>query len=399
MKRAESYKVRASLTSRTDKKQDTVFLGLLYYNDCNGKRISKTVTLKSKTEDSIKNELEQHQNALQNRLNIILAEKEKHSILEEYSEFTEWTKNRVKITTYDGYVARKTYVDRYFSRPDTPKYIEDLTKKDIANYYIWLTFHGRKNGKPLSTHTVNDAKALFNFFIEYENELKDGKLVAPRKDSSVLNTRQHAKKEVAFLTSEQCREFLNFLKYGEYSDLYSIVLVGLYTGMRRSELIGLQWKSVNLKKNLLIVERTVVKRNSGKPHISNQTKTEAGHRVVAMCIAVSEELAKLRTQRPVSHKPEEVFLNKKGKMWNPDNLSKRFKKALIACFGEYEALPLHFHSMRATTATLLRDSGMSLEDIQKFIGHKPGNRVTIDHYYGTSQHQIQNLKEHLDAMI
>ncbi len=397
MKRAESYKVRASLTSRKDKKQDTVFLGLLYYNDCNGKRTNKTITLKAKTEPLAYRELFGYQDKLQYTLNIAIAGNGKHSILTEYAKYTEWERARVKASTFSGYESRKQYVDRYFALPDTPDYVEDLHAKQVADYYEWLLKSGKKDGTSLSSHTVSDAKMLFNRFMKYE--IMQGIISGNPADHIMLTSpKNRQKKEIAFLSCQQCKKLLKFLSYGEYSDLYSIVLTAIYTGMRREELIGLRWKSVDLDKNLLIVERTVVKLNKGLD-ISEHTKTDAGHRTVVLCEPVVKELTKLWEGLERHQKSSEVFLNRNGKMWNPDNLSKRFKKALIKCFSEDIAKPLHFHSLRATTTTLLRDSGMSLEDIQKFIGHTIGNQVTVDHYYGTSQRQIQNLKTHLDNLI
>lgn len=397
MKRAESYKVRASLIKSKNKNHNIVFRGLIYYNDHTGKRISKTITLKSKQELDASCELVTYRNDFQRTLNITVSGNGKHSIFTEYAKYTEWERGRVKASTFSGYESRKQYVDRYFALPDTPDYVEDLHTKQVADYYEWLLKSGKKDGTPLSHHTVSDAKMLFNRFMKYE--IMQGIISSNPVDHVMLTSpKNRQKKEIAFLSCLQCKKLLEFLSYGEYSDLYSIVLTAIYTGMRREELIGLRWKSVDLDKGLLIVERTVVKLNKGLD-ISEHTKTDAGHRTVVLCQPVVKELSKLWEGLERHQKSAEVFLNRNGKMWGPDNLSKRFKKALIECFGENIAKPLHFHSLRATTTTLLRDSGMSLEDIQKFIGHTIGNQVTVDHYYGTSQRQIQNLKTHLDNLF
>lgn len=397
MKRAESYKVRASLIRGKNKKQNIVFRGLIYYNDHTGKRISRTVTLKSRQELDASYELVKYRDELQHTLNLMISANGKHSILTEYAKYTEWERGNVKASTFSGYESRKKYVDRYFSLPDTPDYVEDLHPKQVADYYEWLLKFGKKDGTPLSPHTVSDAKMLFNRFMKHEISQE---IISSNPVNYVMLTssRRRRKKEIAYLSCQQCRRLLDFLSYGEYSDLYSIVLTAIYTGMRREELIGLRWKSVDFEKNLLIVERTVVKLNKGLD-ISEHTKTDAGHRTVVLCETVVKELTKLWEGLERHQNSAEVFLNRNGRMWSPDNLSKRFKKAITICFGEDIAKPLHFHSLRATTTTLLMDSGMFLGDIQKFIGHTLGNQVTVDHYYGTSQRQIQNLKKHLDNLI
>ena len=56
------------------------------------------------------------------------------------------------------------------------------------------------------------------------------------------------------LTPEEMQRFLIQAKYDGY---YEIFLVALATGLRRGELLALQWKDLDLKTRELRIRRTV----------------------------------------------------------------------------------------------------------------------------------------------
>jgi integrase len=67
--------------------------------------------------------------------------------------------------------------------------------------------------------------------------------------------KKQEKKEL-FYTVEQANTLLDKLD-GEM--IKPIVIIALYYGLRRSELMGLKWSAISFKKNKLFIEHTAVK--------------------------------------------------------------------------------------------------------------------------------------------
>jgi site-specific recombinase XerD len=71
------------------------------------------------------------------------------------------------------------------------------------------------------------------------------------------------------------------------------------------------------------------------------------------------------TQHP-TNRQERAFLRRDGKQWKAVHVSHLFKRH-VRRRGVNERL--HFHSLRSTFASWLVQDGVSLYEVQKFLGH------------------------------
>ena len=62
--------------------------------------------------------------------------------------------------------------------------------------------------------------------------------------------------KINYFTSDQLAIFLEDVKKHENIMYYSFFMVVSYTGMRRGEALGLQWKNINFKNHSITIERT-----------------------------------------------------------------------------------------------------------------------------------------------
>jgi len=133
--------------------------------------------------------------------------------------------------------------------------------------------------------------------------------------------------------------------------LRELVVFAAMTGMRRGEIINLQWKDVDLQRRVISVQ-------------SNPTfKTKQGmRRVVPMNDLVFNLLSAKSAHSSCSY----VF-HLKGRKIYDDHASKKLKSHVEAVFGE--ECKLHFHSLRHTFASWLVQDGVSLYEVQKLLGH------------------------------
>lgn len=93
-------------------------------------------------------------------------------------------------------------------------------------------------------------------------------------------------KEMQVLTPEEMQRFLIQAKYDGY---YEIFLVALATGLRRGELMALQWDDLDFKTRELRIRRSV-RRTEGKLLVS-EPKTDAGFRTLLLPPSVVKVLA------------------------------------------------------------------------------------------------------------
>jgi integrase len=147
----------------------------------------------------------------------------------------------------------------------------------------------------------------------------------------------------------------------------SIVLVALGTAMRRGELVGLRWRSVNLLEAKIEIRETFVRGRFTTP------KSRASRRVVELgprTLAVLEE----QWQRTVYRADEDLVFGHptKGTPVDTSKLAKRYLKPALARAGiEKPFRP--FHDLRHTSLTHAAAAGNPQIYVQARAGHSQGS--------------------------
>lgn len=140
--------------------------------------------------------------------------------------------------------------------------------------------------------------------------------------------------------------------------LKPIVLLALNTGMRRGEILSLEWSQVDLVNRLISI---------------NNAKTSHGERAIPMNDTVHAVLSALPRREntvlvfPSSRNPGERMLD----------LKKGFAKAV--CLAKIAHI--RFHDLRHTFATRLVRSGADLITVQRLLGHA---KITMTARYAHS---------------
>jgi integrase len=137
---------------------------------------------------------------------------------------------------------------------------------------------------------------------------------------------------------EACRESRN-------PYLTAITTLALHTGMRKAEILGLEWARVDLSTSRL----TLYKTKSGKP------------RGIPINRAVYDALVALEPDQ--ARREGLVFARRNGAAWGQirSAFAKALERAGIKGF--------RFHDLRHTAASHLVMRGASLKDVQELLGH------------------------------
>jgi len=192
------------------------------------------------------------------------------------------------------------------------------------------------------------------------------------------------------LTAVEVRRVLDQAK-ARFSGFYPLLLCALRTGMRRGELLGLQWGDIDFAGQFIEVRRAVVRRQV------TSTKT---HRIrrVDMSPQLSGTLKELKETRSLEASlkgtamPEWAFLTPHGHRMTTEVL----QKAFYACLDGAEIRRVRFHDCRHTYVSLLIQQGANDKYIQQQLGHGSIS-ITLDIYshlfQGDHRHEVQRLDD------
>jgi integrase len=188
----------------------------------------------------------------------------------------------------------------------------------------------------------------------------------------ITSVRQSAKRRNPpdILSAEELTAFLNALP----EPLRTAVEVDAFTGLRRGELIGLQWQDVDFEKLVIHVRRSIVLMVEGPP------KTEASRKDVPLDAILAESLLRLRGSSPYRGPTNWVFASHRMKgrqpLW-PESLWRRYGKPAVRRAGISKRVG--WHTFRHSYTTLLKDNGEDIKVVQELLRHANA-RVTMDVY-------------------
>jgi len=309
----------------------------------------------------------------------------------------EWlpTRARLKPATADSY---QLTVDAYISRaPIGDVRLCDLTAGQIAKFYAWMREPGRRaNGspKPLSESTVHKAHVVLNAALSYA--VKTGRLrvspMAMLADEDRPKQLGANRPEMKVWTAEQARTFIAASSGDRFAALFEL---DLNTGLRRGELLGLQWVDGDLDAGVLRIRRSRVLVDD---QVHEVTPKGGKSRVVDIDPGTVALLkAHRRRQREERMAWGEawtdtgyVFTREDGTLIHPDQVSSRLEM-LIRRAGVPR---IRVHDLRHTHATLGLAAGVPLKVMSERLGHAT-TQITADLY----QHVIPGMGADAAAKI
>jgi integrase len=132
----------------------------------------------------------------------------------------------------------------------------------------------------------------------------------------------------------------------------------LYTGLRRNELLALEWEDVDIKARAITVSKSIYRGMDGKTHLK-EPKTEAGIRTVPLLDALAKHLT------PGSGL---IFRNRYGTYITDAQFEKLWRE-----FQSEKGITCTPHQLRHATVTMyceaVDDGRLSLQDVQHIVGH------------------------------
>ncbi|MFD7548551.1 tyrosine-type recombinase/integrase [Streptomyces sp. NPDC059816] len=194
-------------------------------------------------------------------------------------------------------------------------------------------------------------------------------------------------------------ETLTFLEAARTDPLYAAFVLAVALGLRRGEILGLQWKDVDLDRRVLTVRTTL--NRGGKELYLDSTKNRRARMIPIplMCVAPLRWQRLRQADRRAAAGPEwydsdHVFTTRSGRPIEPRNLYRSFLR-----IGSSAKLPkVRLHDTRHGCASLLFAAGVAPRTVMEILGHSQ-IAVTMNVYTHVSDGDRREAMGHMDRLL
>lgn len=271
---------------------------------------------------------------------------------------------KVDIITYQGYeILARTHILPYFDSLGTK--LKDVSAEILQTYIDEKHAHGRKDGKGgLSARTMRMHKNVIHQALD--NAVKNRLL--SNNPSDFIDLPKTQRYEYHVYTVEELQILFETLAD---DPLLPLIRVTTYYGLRRSELLGLKWDSIDFRHKLITIRRTVSKVT--KAVEKDKTKNSSSYRSFPLTPDMEAIFHYLKARQNQNRHlfgrsyqaSDYVFTWPDGHLYRPDYITDRFSKLL----KKHHLPHIRFHELRHSCASLLLSEGFTLKDVQEWMGH------------------------------
>jgi len=259
-------------------------------------------------------------------------------------------------TPYTGEVY-KNYLETWI----LPKW-GDYILSDVHAVQVegWLRTLPLANGTRAKLRNL--MSAVFNHAMRYEWADKN----------PITLVRQSAKRENTpdVLTAEEIGALLSKLQ----EPYRTMVFVAASTGLRVSELLGLQWQDIDFDAEEIQLSRGIVRQHIG------EMKTEASRKPLPLSSGLAEVLMDWRARTPYKQPADWLFaspeMHGKQPLWPNSVMEKHIRPTAIQAGISKR---VGWHTFRHSFATLLKSNGEDVKTVQESLRHA-NSRISLDVY-------------------
>jgi integrase len=242
-----------------------------------------------------------------------------------------------------------------------------LRELQTSHFKAWLRKvkeDGQADGRPLASGTI---KRMYTVLHAALQDAVDERLlrVHPMRGMGAPKVEQTA---VRVLDGESARQVFDAAGRHHYG---IIIRLGLLTGMRRSELLGLRWENVRIREDgsgiITVVEGAQLIPKRG--WVFGQPKTARSRRAIAVSTTSTGLLRDWRSQAAAAGGSESslVFSTRNGTPVAPSTLRRTWGRVLRE--AKLDSERRGFHVLRHTCASLMFAAGVNPKVVSERLGH------------------------------
>lgn len=262
----------------------------------------------------------------------------------------EWWKEHQKKIEYQtarGYESAIKRINAYFNT--TP--VRNITPKDISVFFQKMSL------QKYSHKTISNHKLIINLVLTHavlENDIEINPCISVSIPKGERNIRSAA--------SSRDEQIIK-----NATHLWLFPFVALMTGMRKGELLALQWSDIDFENNIISVTKSIYFEGD-KPFIK-KPKTKTGIRKIPLLAPLKEILL------TKAGKPKEYIFSDDKKT----PLTSRRFRTLFEKYQQQTGITCTPHQLRHSFATIAFECGAEIKTIQEILGHKHYS-TTMDIY-------------------
>jgi integrase len=254
--------------------------------------------------------------------------------------------------------------------------IAKLTPSHLNKFYIMLSEPGIKKIKgkgdtaDLSERTILHHHALISSILG--KAVKWGYI--PDNPAVKAEITRPKDIEMPFLEIEEIK--IVMVAIGKEKLKYRVIaMLDIFSGMRRGELMGLEWSSIGFENNTIKIDKTSnYTKETGV--YEDTVKTDKSNRVITIPPFVIQLLKAYKTEQQLYKNKKRVkgkllddndklFIQHNGKPMHPDTPTKWWPKFL----KNNNLPPVNFHGLRHTNASLMMAMGFDVATGASRLGH------------------------------
>lgn len=297
--------------------------------------------------------------------------------------FEEYAKVNLRPTSY----ARMKQLTKRVYPAIGHKRLDKITARDIQKFITDMLTNGRNlnNGKPLSRKTAVHHLSFISDVFSYAVRMG---MLCDNPCRRVFVPKQE-QEEKQIYTIEQVKILYENLK-SEPMKYQAYLLLSIYSGYRRSEMLGLEWKDIDFEHDLIHVRRTS-QYTSEKGIYTDTTKTRKSKRVSKMPASIMNLLRQFKADqneeaRRLGTKWEDY--DRLFTKWNGAPMNPQTPFEWLKGYCERIGIPFrNIHSLRHLHASLLIFEGVDVVAVSEDMGHSVVG-TTLNLY----SHMFQEVK-------
>ena len=349
-----------NITASLQEKRGIYQVVLSYRDNLNKRKqkwISTGLSIKGNNKRLANKKLEEIKQNYDKYIPLIVTKSEtKDKLFEIYmKDWLESYKHNLEENTYDSYFTVVTKISEYFSGKNIT--LENLKPIDIQEFYNSLYKKG------LSTNTV----------LHYHANIRKALSIAVKLDiiSSNPADKIERPKKAQFIGDFYTLDELHLLfEKAKNDSLELVILITSFYGLRRSEVLGLKWSSIDFEKNIITIKHKVVQRNANKNRsmlLRDKTKNKSSYRSLPLLPIIKEVLKKHKEiikenkkicgSSYITDYEDYICVDSMGKLFRPEYVTDHFRLLL----KNNNLRHIRFHDLRHSCASLL----LLLMSIQK----------------------------------
>ena len=186
-----------------------------------------------------------------------------------------------------------------------------------------------------------------------------------------VNVPKGEKREKQVYTLEETEQFFMLLEIAplKYRLLFTL---SIYSGFRNGEMLGLEWKDIDYKNNVISIHRT--SNYTGEKGIyTDTTKTKRSMRSLKFSQFIMDMLKVFQAEQNTEKEKLGTKWEDSDRLftkWNGNPMHPHTPYLWLKDFtSKHNFRFCDIHSFRHSTASILHDKGWSLKDIQEWLRH------------------------------